>query len=97
MIFDVAEIETPTCLATSAKATPRVFTNPMAIKAWTLLISLGRLTALPGRFTKFLRSALQSCAFQFLLRLHDERSHGHPTLLYVASHYFCIFFTTWHK
>ncbi|CAB1062321.1 hypothetical protein D1BOALGB6SA_7097, partial [Olavius sp. associated proteobacterium Delta 1] len=31
IIFDMAEVETPSCLATSAKATPCVFANPIAI------------------------------------------------------------------
>jgi hypothetical protein len=31
MIFDMAEVETPSLLATSAKETPCSFTKPMAI------------------------------------------------------------------
>jgi hypothetical protein len=31
IIFDMAVVETPSCLATSAKATPCVFTNPMGM------------------------------------------------------------------
>jgi hypothetical protein len=43
MIFDMAEIETPSLPATSANASPCPFTNPIAIKALTLLASLWRL------------------------------------------------------
>jgi hypothetical protein len=42
-IFDVAEVETPSCLATSAKDTPCVLTNPIAIQARTLLAFRRRL------------------------------------------------------
>jgi hypothetical protein len=42
-IFEIADVETPSCLATSAKATPLVLTNPIAIRARTLLACLRRL------------------------------------------------------
>jgi hypothetical protein len=42
-IFDMAEVETPSCPATSAKAIPCVFTSQIAIRARTLLASLRRL------------------------------------------------------
>jgi hypothetical protein len=52
--LDTAEVETPNRLATSAKATPWVFTNPMAMRARALVVGLRRLPP------------LHSCAFRFL-------------------------------
>jgi hypothetical protein len=43
IIFDMAEVETLSCPATSAKAIPCIFTSPIAIRARTLLASLRRL------------------------------------------------------
>jgi hypothetical protein len=43
MIFDMAEVETPSPLATSANASPCPFANPIAIRALTLLAALWRL------------------------------------------------------
>ncbi len=46
MIFEMAEVVTPTRLATSAKATPCSFTNPIAMPARTTDTSLRRLADL---------------------------------------------------
>jgi hypothetical protein len=43
MIFDVADVETPSFLATSANASPCSFTNPIAIRDLTRLAALWRL------------------------------------------------------
>jgi len=45
IILDTAEVVTPSCLAISAKDTPWIFTNPIAIRARTLLASRRRLPA----------------------------------------------------
>jgi hypothetical protein len=46
----MAEVETPNCLATSAKAIPRVFTNPTATRERTALICLRRLPPFSSSF-----------------------------------------------
>ena len=53
IIFDMAAVDTPTRLATSAKATPCFFTNPMAIKARTPETSLRRLPDLNSLIDTF--------------------------------------------
>jgi hypothetical protein len=45
-ILDIPEVDTPTLLATSATETPCLFTNPIAIRSRTPLISLRGMPAL---------------------------------------------------
>ena len=53
MIFEMAEVETPSLLATSAKATPYVFTNLIEIRARTALTPLRRRPALNSSMETF--------------------------------------------
>jgi len=59
MIFEMAEVETPSSLAASAKVTPCVLTNPIAIRARTLLAILRRLPPLYFFYGYFLIFASQ--------------------------------------
>jgi hypothetical protein len=53
MILDIAEVQTPNRRATSAKATPCFFTNPITIRARSADTSLRRLPDLNSSMDTF--------------------------------------------